>query len=251
MFINPQSIVDKKLITGPFRVEPNAIDFTLDTLHKIDSTIFYFSNTKADVVHRHRNEVPESSAQAVARQYGLPVHASTDVDVSGWLLAPGTSYDAMSDVYIEVPEGVVAFLVIRSTANRNGVFLTGGIYDSGFKGNIGFALHNTDTGAAFIEKGTFIGQVVFADSDSAKLYAGGYNTKKGEHWTDAVAASSAPIALQDYTETVSSAAAPDVITISDVVITPNHVTSDEVIVSDDTVDTTTKAPKAAKVPKTK
>lgn len=188
MFLNPQQIVDNKLVSGTIRVEPNAIDFTLDSLHIFQQSLFYFSNEKSNVMHRARCEVPTIDVYEYNRTRGLGDRGHLPGDASGWALDPGTSYDAMSNVYIEVPEKMSAMLVIRSTANRNGVTLTCGLYDSGFKGNIGFALHVAkDVGSTFIEQGTYIGQVIFVASESEGTYSGGYNTKKGEHWTDAVA----------------------------------------------------------------
>jgi deoxycytidine triphosphate deaminase len=187
MFLNPQQIVDQKLVSGTIRVEPNAIDFTLDSLHHFQQSLFYFSNNKSNVMHRARCEVPVVDVYEYNRTSGLGDRGHLPGDASGWLLEPGTSYDAMSNVYIEVPEQMSAMLVIRSTANRNGVTLTCGLYDSGFKGNIGFALHVAkDVGSTFIEQGTYIGQVIFVASESAGTYSGGYNTKKGEHWVDAI-----------------------------------------------------------------
>jgi deoxycytidine triphosphate deaminase len=171
MFLNPQQIVDQKLVSGTIRVEPNAIDFTLDSLHHFQQSLFYFSNNKSNVMHRARCEVPVVDVYEYNRTSGLGDRGHLPGDASGWLLEPGTSYDAMSNVYIEVPEQMSAMLVIRS----------------GFKGNIGFALHVAkDVGSTFIEQGTYIGQVIFVASESAGTYSGGYNTKKGEHWVDAI-----------------------------------------------------------------
>jgi deoxycytidine triphosphate deaminase len=89
----------------------------------------------------------------------------------------------MSDVYVEVPAGVAAKLIIRSTLNRNGIFLTSGLYDAGFKGNLGFVLHNR-AGEAYLAPGTRVGQIEFYKSDSEGLYLGGYNTKEGQHWSE-------------------------------------------------------------------
>jgi hypothetical protein len=66
--------------------------------------------------------------------------------------------------------------------NRNGVFLLSGLYDAGFSGSIGFIIYNM-AGQALIGVGTRVGQIIFARSDSAGLYAGGYNTDPGQHWS--------------------------------------------------------------------
>lgn len=100
-----------------------------------------------------------------------------------WHLSSKKVYDGMSDVYVNLPEGIAAQLIIRSTFNRNGIFLTSGLYDSGFKGHIGFAIHN-NSGEAKIGFGTRIGQIIFVSSDSVGSYAGGWNHEEGTHHAD-------------------------------------------------------------------
>jgi deoxycytidine triphosphate deaminase len=76
-------------------------------------------------------------------------------------------------------------LVVRSTLNRNGLFITSGLYDSFFKGNAGFCLHNRSPGVARIAPHTRVGQIMFVKSEfSGVQYSGTYNTKQGQHWAD-------------------------------------------------------------------
>jgi deoxycytidine triphosphate deaminase len=182
MFISPITALEKGWVTHPqcttiedFKtrnfVSPNALDFTLDKLFTIEeSREFVISETTKQM--RKGEELfakaePESMTQRFEGEF--------------WRLLTNTVYDGMSDFYVRVPEGVAAMLIIRSTFNRNGIFLTSGIYDAGFEGNIGFAVHNR-SGIARIAPGTRIGQLIFVASDSVGQYAGGYNTKPGEHW---------------------------------------------------------------------
>lgn len=182
MLFNPEEIVERGIISGSFKIQTNAIDFTLDSLFGIDNQISYISNDKTQIEHQGRVKLPLLNANAVRRNYFL---SSTDDDkTSGWLLSPNTSYDGTSEVYVEVPEGMAAFLIVRSTLNRNAIRLTSGLYDSGYKGHIGFVLHN-GVGETFIEQGTCVGQICFIESKNAALYAGGYNNEKGQHWTEA------------------------------------------------------------------
>jgi len=62
------------------------------------------------------------------------------------------------------------------------MFLTSGLYDTGFEGHIGCAIHNV-IGTAHIEKGIRFGQVEFHSADSYGTYEGGYNHTDGTHWT--------------------------------------------------------------------
>jgi deoxycytidine triphosphate deaminase len=173
MFINPRIAIQEGWITGiadeETQVQPNAIDFTLDKVFVIEE----------------RNEFVISEAGKKMRggaQLGTVPDRRSGLNF--WHLMTRTSYDGMSNVFVRVPDGVAVMLIVRSTFNRNGIFLTSGLYDSGFEGNIGFVLHNM-SGSAVIGEGTRIGQVIFAESQTAnKLYAGGYNTTEGQHWSE-------------------------------------------------------------------
>ena len=171
MLINPRLAVEQGWVDGLVnpnkQIQPNAIDFTVDRVFSInDDSVFTISETQKQM----RTGCEEIEPQV-----------DSDNDEKWWTIEPHTSYDAMSNIYVEVPEGMVANLIIRSTFNRNGIFLTSGLYDSGFKGNIGFAIHN-NSGKAQIAQGTRIGQITFTKSDSEGIYSGGYNTENGAHW---------------------------------------------------------------------
>ena len=96
-----------------------------------------------------------------------------------WSLRSGQVYDFLSDIYVDIPEGYVGWLHTRSTLNRNGLVVHSGIYDSGFRGNLGGMLYNFG-GPASLEPGVCIAQFILAQSDSAGLYQGSYNTADGE-----------------------------------------------------------------------
>lgn len=167
MFINPQTAISEGWITGIVdpekQVQPNAIDFTVDK-------VFSVARANAFII---------SEAGKVMRGGApfLPVEDRAS-GIEFWNFSEGTMWDCLSDVYVDVPEGVAAMLVPRSTFTRNGLFLTSGLYDSGFKGHIGFVLHNR-AGLAKVGVGTRVGQVIFVESQSAGTYAGGYNHEVG------------------------------------------------------------------------
>ena len=131
MVLNPQEIADKKIVTGTIRIEPNAIDFTADNVKQIDSSMFCYSNNKKDVSHRKLIDIRTYTTKEVQQSYGLPVEVASMEDKEGWILSPGKSYDVTSNVYVEVPEGMAAVIIGRSTGNRNGLIVTSGLYDSG------------------------------------------------------------------------------------------------------------------------
>ena len=179
MLINPQYAIDQGWITGLTNIaeqlQPNAVDFDIASVSRINNNHFIINadNTKT---HRGWTELPTKRISAVsgpARDY--------------FVLEGSTSYDAMSNAYVKLPAGVAATVIIRSTLNRNGLFLTSGLWDSGFEGNIGVIIHNMVDSQAFIEPGTRIGQIIFHSSDSAGLYAGGYNHAEGSKWTEVAA----------------------------------------------------------------
>ena len=175
MFISPKTAIEEGWITHPNCTKltdwssnkflnPNAIDFTLDkvfTIREDNAFIIDEENKMMRGCDEHRTIVD----RATSKEY--------------WNMAGDSVYDCMSDLYVEVPDGVACELIIRSTFSRNGIFLTSGLYDTGFKGNIGFALHNRCAGILKVGAGTRIGQIKFVESNSVGVYAGQYNHAAG------------------------------------------------------------------------
>ena len=119
-----------------------------DKLFKMNlATVFYIGDDKK--THRVRQEV----------QAGIVNNT--------WELEPG-SYDFVSNVYVNIPEGMVGWVRVRSTFNRNGVNVGSGFYDSGYKGPICGTLYVT--GITRMKQGTPVGQFIFAESDSEGIY---------------------------------------------------------------------------------
>lgn len=176
MFINPQTAIDNNWVRGianpKDQIQPNAIDFTLDHLYAIQERNDFVLGEHAKQM---RGSI-EMSAVPARNGSGDFFH-----------LLSRTSYDGLSDVYVDLPEGVSALLVVRSTLNRNGLYITSGLYDSGYKGHIGFVLHN-NSGGAILQEGVRVGQVIFVASENAKMYEGSWNHEEGtdhEHNTKA------------------------------------------------------------------
>jgi len=175
MYIDPKIAIDKGWIkradltndllwSRANVIQPNAIDFTLDKLFTINSENVF-------VISEEGKEMRGGTELA-------PVPNRSDMKPF-WTLTHGV-YDGMSNFVVDLPEGVACELIIRSTFNRNGIFLTSGLYDSGFQGHIGFAIHNR-CGDAKIGQGTRIGQIKFVASDRSGMYAGGYNHGEGTY----------------------------------------------------------------------
>lgn len=187
MFINPQEVIKNGWLKFPESmsdvmqtkcVQPNAIDFTLDRVYHIN----------------HMN-VFKISEKAKEMRGGTEMMPRVFAEDTNWLLASEDCYDCLSDFYVDIPEQVCAILYPRSTLVRNGLFWTTGIYDSGYKGHIGGVLHNR-SGQVIISRGTRIGQIAFVRSDSAGMYAGGWNHSVGTHYTEALTKTEAPVEIE-------------------------------------------------------
>lgn len=169
MFINPKTAINEGWITGltnpEKQIQPNAIDFTADKAFDVAWGDFYVSETFKQM--RRFDEIKPT------KTFYEPT------DRLSWTISGRDMYDFLSNVYVKIPTGVAAQLIIRSTLARNGLQLVSGLYDSGFEGHIGFLLHNRHEREAVIAQGTRVGQIVFVQADSAGKYAGGYNHDVG------------------------------------------------------------------------
>lgn len=179
MLINPLLAIDSGWVVFPdvllepreSYIQPNAIDFTVDSLFELTHQIA-LCPTLGIAGKIMPNYVP---AQEETRQLSLE-------DVECFVLSPHTTYDVHSNFYVTIPEGVCGELIIRSTLNRAGLRLQSGLYDSGYKGAIGCTLRNDSSMPIYVQKGMRVGQIKLLQSDSSGVYSGGYNREKGEVW---------------------------------------------------------------------
>lgn len=136
-------------------VQPNAVDLRLGKIFRIKPNLFQVSNE--DKQHRGTEEM------------------KTD-HLGFYTLEPG-SYEVVMENIINVGENEAGWVITRSTLNRNGCFLTSGLYDSGYHGVMAGVLHVT-VGTARIKQGTRIGQYLSFDSESLHKYDGDYGVGK-------------------------------------------------------------------------
>jgi len=137
-------------------VQPNAVDLRLGKIFRIKSEeVFEISNDHKK--HRGSEEILPD-----AEDY--------------YTLFPG-SYEIVMENIIHVGEGEAGWVITRSTLNRNGCFITSGLYDSGYHGVMAGVLHVT-TGTARIKKGTRVGQYLSFNAESLKTYDGDYGINK-------------------------------------------------------------------------
>jgi deoxycytidine triphosphate deaminase len=134
--------------------QPNAVDLRLDKVFKILPEVFEVENE----YKRHRG-----SYEIMPDSKGV------------FYLEPG-HYEVVMENKITVGSNEAGWVITRSTLNRNGLFLTSGLYDSGYSGVMAGVLHVT-IGPAKIRKGTRIGQYLSFDAESLSSYDGSYGTK--------------------------------------------------------------------------
>lgn len=89
-----------------------------------------------------------------------------------FLLVPGV-YEVQFDNIVTVGEDEAGFVITRSTLNRNGLFITSGLYDSGYVGAMAGALH-VSGGIAKIKTGTRIAQFLVWKAEALHAYNGSY-----------------------------------------------------------------------------
>ena len=141
----------------PGDVQPNAVDLRVDKIFESLGTAFVLDEDKKE--HRESREL-------------MP-------DENGyWSLNPG-SYEIVMENIIDVGQGEAGFVITRSTLNRNGVFITSGLYDSGYNGIMAGCMH-VNNGVFKLKKGTRVGQFLLFESETLSLYDGDYGLNK-EH----------------------------------------------------------------------
>lgn len=137
--------------------QPNAVDLKLEKVFKILANDFEISNDHK--VHRGSQEIAP--------------------DPEGYFTLPPGHYEVLMENLIHVGKNEAGWVITRSTLNRNGCFITSGLYDSGYHGSMAGVLHVT-VGTARIKKGTRIGQYLSFDAEMLHEYDGDYGIGK-EH----------------------------------------------------------------------
>jgi len=137
--------------------QPNAVDLRVAKLFKMKPNQFELMGNKK--VHRGSEEI-------------LP-----DED-DCWNLEPGT-YEIIMDNMVAVAEGYAGWVITRSTLNRNGLWISSGLYDAGYHGIMAGALH-VEHGPAKIKKGSRVGQFIMFEAETLSMYDGDYGIGK-EH----------------------------------------------------------------------
>ena len=133
-------------------IQPNAVDLKINRVWEITNDDFYLGiDTKC---HRKGREI--------------------DPELGEFHLRWGKSYQFETDHFVIIPEGHAGWLIARSTLNRNGIFITSGLYDSGFQNYVGGVMH-INGGDARIQKGARVAQFIYVEAETVSMYDGDYN----------------------------------------------------------------------------
>lgn len=133
-------------------VQPNAVDLRLGKVFKINpENVFEISNEHKQ--HRGGREI--------------------NPDQDGYFYLEPGHYEVVMENIINVGEGEAGWVITRSTLNRNGCFLTSGLYDSMYRGTMAGVLH-VNVGPAKIKQGTRIGQYLSFNAEMLHAYNGSY-----------------------------------------------------------------------------
>jgi len=140
-------------------IQPNAVDLRVEKIFRIENVnLFTIGEEDGKEIKQHRG-----STELFPEDNGY------------WYLNPG-SYEIIMENIIHVGPDEAGWVIPRSTLNRNGLFITSGLYDSGYHGVMAGALHVT--GPAKIKKGTRVGQFLLFKSQALKKYEGDYGIGK-------------------------------------------------------------------------
>lgn len=145
--------------------QPNAIDLRLDKVFAMNSSEFSISEESK----KHRGTV------------------EWDVGSDGYYYLPEGTYEVVMENIIHVGADEAGWVITRSTLNRNGLFITSGLYDSGYHGVMAGALH-VRGGPAKIKKGTRVAQFLLFKAEALSEYNGSYgiNSSHDQKYTQGV-----------------------------------------------------------------
>jgi deoxycytidine triphosphate deaminase len=131
--------------------QPNAIDLRLGKVFAINNNIFELSEEGKK--HRSTYEMTP--------------------DWEGWYHLSEGTYEVVMENIVTVGADEAGWVITRSTLNRNGIFITSGLYDSGYSGVMAGAMHIRG-GPVRIKKGTRVAQFLLFKAEALTLYNGSY-----------------------------------------------------------------------------
>ena len=136
------------------QVQPNAIDLRVDKIFQTYGQVFVIS--EEEKTHRESREI----------------HPTDD----WWRLDEG-SYEIIMEGIVCIGDDEAGWVITRSSLNRNGCFITSGLYDSGYEGVMAGVLH-VNNGPIRIKRGTRVGQFLLFKAEALNQYDGDYGVGK-------------------------------------------------------------------------
>ena len=130
--------------------QPNAIDLRLGKVFAINNSVFELSEEGK----KHRGTVEI-------------------VPYADWYNLGEGTYEVVMENIVNIGPDEAGWVITRSTLNRNGVFITSGLYDSGYNGVMAGAMH-VRGGPFRIKKGTRVAQFLLFKAEALTLYNGSY-----------------------------------------------------------------------------
>lgn len=145
--------------------QPNAVDLRLDKVFQILPTVFEISDD-----HKKLRETQEL----------FP-------DEEEYFNLEAGDYEVVMQNQISVGENEAGWVITRSTLNRSNIFITSGLYDSGYgvnaktgevTGGVMAGCMHVGTGPARIKKGTRVAQYLSFNAEMLHHYDGSYGNHK-------------------------------------------------------------------------
>lgn len=136
------------------QVQPNAIDLRVDKIFQTYGQVFVISEDEK--THRESREIHPTD---------------------GWWRLDEGSYEIIMEGIVSIADDEAGWVITRSSLNRNGCFITSGLYDSGYEGVMAGVLH-INNGPLRIKRGTRVGQFLLFKAEALNQYDGDYGVGK-------------------------------------------------------------------------
>ena len=160
VIINPAELVERKVITGLINRQKQIQMVSVDL-------------TVADI------QRPLSRALLTEEERHLPLFESIRPEKDNIYRLDSGCYTVIFNEGIEVPEGLAAFIIQRSSMNRSLATITASVIDPGYKAeHLGASLYIQNPHGICIEKNCRVATIYFVKSRPAKKYDGYYQNEK-------------------------------------------------------------------------
>ena len=149
-------------------IQPNAFDVRLDR-------VFEFNEAPIDSGIQNTFSLTADDEKIHALKQELYPLSSNGT----FVLRKGNSYEIIFQGTIKMGATEAGWIVPRSSLNRNGIFITSGLYDAGYEGVMAACMHVM--GANFtVMRGARLGQFLLFHAETAHRYSGNYGVSS-EH----------------------------------------------------------------------